>query len=215
MKGEITMKKLLSLALTTVSVVSSALCVSACPVPIEDDILKPIESVPHISICNTGIPVIPYIPITKDTVISNNSTYINDSASDKKIKIKIGDSYLTAGSITNDFGTPTYIQSESDSAMLPLRAVSTAVAAIENGTSVNVNWNSNAKTAEINYGSNSISFEIGSNYITVNGNKTPIANNAFAEIRNDTTFVPLRALSEALDLNVDWDNTTRTVTLYK
>ena len=59
--------------------------------------------------------------------------------------------------------------------------------------------------------SNTISLEIGSNEMTVNDEKVSL--DTAPVIIDDRTLVPLRAVSEALDCNVDWDGDTKTVAI--
>ena len=58
---------------------------------------------------------------------------------------------------------------------------------------------------------NTIGLEIGSNEMTVNGEKVSL--DTAPVITDDRTLVPLRAVSEALDCNVDWNGDTKTVTI--
>ncbi len=60
---------------------------------------------------------------------------------------------------------------------------------------------------------NTIGLEIGSNEMTVNGEKVSL--DTAPIITDDRTLVPLRAVSEALDCNVDWNGDTKTVTISK
>ena len=60
---------------------------------------------------------------------------------------------------------------------------------------------------------NTIGLEIGSNEMTVNGEKVSL--DTAPVITDDRTLVPLRAVSEALDCNVDWNGDTKTVTISK
>ena len=57
-----------------------------------------------------------------------------------------------------------------------------------------------------------IIMKIGSPNIYVNGTDTIVLDVA-PKIINSRTLVPLRAVSEVFDANVQWDNDTRTVTI--
>ena len=48
--------------------------------------------------------------------------------------------------------------------------------------------------------------------MTVNGTDKPIANGVKAEIKDSRTFIPFRALGEALDAKVSWNANTKTAT---
>jgi len=56
-----------------------------------------------------------------------------------------------------------------------------------------------------------VSLQIGQSEITVNNEKTDL--DVAPVIRNDRTIVPLRAIAESLNAQVDWDSVTRTVTI--
>ena len=58
---------------------------------------------------------------------------------------------------------------------------------------------------------NTIGFKIGSNEMTVNGEKVSL--DTAPIITDDRTLVPLRAVSEALDCSVDRNGDTKTVTI--
>ena len=54
-----------------------------------------------------------------------------------------------------------------------------------------------------------ISFVLGSNTATVNG--VAVALDTKAEITNNRTYIPLRFVLEALKLDVQWDDDTKTI----
>ncbi len=58
---------------------------------------------------------------------------------------------------------------------------------------------------------NTIGLEIGSNEMTVNDKKVRL--DTAPVITDDRTLVPLRAVSESLDCNVDWNGDTKTVAI--
>ena len=62
-----------------------------------------------------------------------------------------------------------------------------------------------AKTAD-----KTITMTINSKEFYVNGEKQPELNEP-AQLMNDKTMVPLRAVSESLDCTVEWDQETKTV----
>ncbi len=166
------------------------------------------------------------VPAANNTIINKSSVVISDgntitdetscfySGTDTgKVKFVIGEAFLTTGSTVIAFNAPTYIQPDTKSTMLPLRAAATAIGNLEGGSQVKVSWQDSTKTALVSCGGKEIAFKAGSNKITVNGNSTTMT--AYAEIKNGQTFVPLRALAEAFDAKVEWDANTQTVTLYK
>lgn len=89
--------------------------------------------------------------------------------------------------------------------MLPIRAVAEAAGA-------EVNWESATSTVLIESASgDTISCSIGSPTITVNDLTSQIDVTPY--IKQDKTYMPVRAVSEALDLDVDWNATTQTIRL--
>jgi len=86
--------------------------------------------------------------------------------------------------------------------LVPLRAIFEAMGAL-------VDWNNDTRTVLATKGDVSLSLEIGSNLLYKNG--VPIEIDVPAEIMNDRTMVPVRAIAEAFGSVVDWDNDTRTV----
>ena len=88
--------------------------------------------------------------------------------------------------------------------MLPVRALAESLG-------LTADWNSNTKTATFSSASKIASVVIGSDMIYVNG--TPITLNAKAEIKNGSTFVELRSLASAFGVEIQWDATTKMVTV--
>lgn len=89
------------------------------------------------------------------------------------------------------------------STYIPIRSVSEAYGAT-------VWWNGDSKTVGIEKGHINIAFNVGSSIARVNGEQMSIP----PSINIDgTVMVPLRFISSALGLSVDWDNATRTVTI--
>ncbi|MFZ5985876.1 MAG: copper amine oxidase N-terminal domain-containing protein [Bacillota bacterium] len=77
-----------------------------------------------------------------------------------------------------------------------------------------VDWNGAEKSVYAHNSTTYIYLKIGDSFAYVNGRKITL--DVLAEIKDGRTFLPLRFISENLGAHVDWDNTTRTVTiLYK
>ena len=91
---------------------------------------------------------------------------------------------------------------QNSSTLLPVRSVS-------NAFGCEVDWNGDTKTVSVNKDDTQITIVIGQKELTVNDTKQAIS--APAQIINGRTYVPLRALGEALDCEIQWVNDTRTV----
>lgn len=89
-----------------------------------------------------------------------------------------------------------------DRTLVPLRAIFEAMGAV-------VDWEPSTRTVTARRDDISISLVIDTNIIKKNG--TDIEIDVPAQIINDRTLVPVRAISESLGASVDWDPITRTV----
>lgn len=76
-----------------------------------------------------------------------------------------------------------------------------------------VQWNDEEKSVTVDDGENAVLITIGSDIMLKGGSEITI--DVPAEILNDRTLLPLRAIAEALDWHVFWGDTSRTVSLYK
>ncbi|MGN1318014.1 MAG: copper amine oxidase N-terminal domain-containing protein [Lachnospirales bacterium] len=92
----------------------------------------------------------------------------------------------------------------SDRVLIPLRAVGEAVGA-------DVNWNGEEKSIAVTKGDKVITCKIGDMFLT--SDNTNIDLDVPAQIINERTMVPLRAIAEAFDLNVEWDSNSKTVAI--
>ncbi len=92
----------------------------------------------------------------------------------------------------------------SDRTLVPMRKIFE-----ELGCSVE--WFENEQKVIASRGGDQISLTIGSNIMTVNGASNEI--DVPAQVINDRTLVPARAVSEALKCTVDWDEASKTVTI--
>jgi len=99
---------------------------------------------------------------------------------------------------------------KNDRTLLPIRALIESLG----GT---VSWNGETREVTINLNYHTIILTIDSNTAVVNGINMQIdPNNSKVTpiIINGRTYLPLRFIMEHLNANVDWDNDTRTVTMY-
>lgn len=88
--------------------------------------------------------------------------------------------------------------------LVPLRSIFEELGAT-------VIWNQNTKTISAIKDTTNISLKLGTKTAVINGQAVSI--DVPAQIRNGTTLVPLRLISEALGANVKWDNKTLTATI--
>lgn len=76
-----------------------------------------------------------------------------------------------------------------------------------------VNWNSSLRTVTISYQNKTISLKEGSKSVTVNGKAQTI--DTAVQIKQGTTFVPVRFVTEQLGANVVWDQKQQSITIKK
>lgn len=99
----------------------------------------------------------------------------------------------------------------SDRTLVPVRFIAEAF-------HYDVKWIPEYKAVKISDGNTSLDMFIGSTLIlkTVKGEiPEEILSDVEAEIINDRTFLPLRAVGEAFGANVEWDENTRSVIVTK
>ena len=90
--------------------------------------------------------------------------------------------------------------------MVPFRAIFEALGA-------SVDWNQETKTVTSVLGDKTVKLTIDSNIMYVND--TEIELDVAAEIINDRTLVPVRAVSEAFECDVNWEDASKTVIIEK
>ena len=91
---------------------------------------------------------------------------------------------------------------ENDRTLIPMRSVFEALGA-------NVQWVDSEKTAVAYKGLDVLQLTIDSNTMLVNGGATSL--DAPARLIDEKTYVPLRAVSENLNYEVEWDGKTRSI----
>ena len=91
-----------------------------------------------------------------------------------------------------------------DRTLVPMRAI------FEN-LDANVEWDGDKQEITANDEYNIVKMQIGSSTMTVNGKNVKL--DAPPMIIDGRTLVPVRAISEALGCEVDWDDITRTVVI--
>ncbi|WP_458397541.1 stalk domain-containing protein [Anaerotignum sp.] len=112
---------------------------------------------------------------------------------DSGIKIKVGGNLLLDAEAILKGGRT----------LLPVRSVSNALGG-------EVIWDAATKTVEVTKGGTNVVMTVGAEYIIVKGENV-IHASVPAQVINGRTYVPLRALGEALDCEIVWINETKTV----
>lgn len=93
---------------------------------------------------------------------------------------------------------------ENNRVMVPMRSIFNEIGAT-------VKWQNDTKSITATKGNDEIKLKVNSKEATKNGN--PITLDVAPAIRESTTFVPTRFVSESLGIQVKWDSKKRTVTL--
>jgi len=141
---------------------------------------------------------------TFTNVTSNHSIEVLFEKNQQNIivKLQIGNKIMIVNGVENQLDAAPEIKN--GRTFLPLRAISEAFGA-------KVVWLQETQGITITLGDNTIGLQIGNTSAVVNG--TVMTLEAAPYIKNSRTMVPLRLIAEGLGAQVDWDGTTRTVTL--
>ncbi len=126
--------------------------------------------------------------------------------SNNKVEVSVGRSIMVVNGKEQIIDDKPYIQAGTGSVLIPLRAVSIALADgyRGNGSDNIVAWDADTKTAIISYNGKVINFTAGSNIMSESGKERIIPNGVIPEIKNGRMFVPFRVLGEALGAEVNW-----------
>lgn len=120
------------------------------------------------------------------------------------IKLTIGDANIITNGESKALDVPA--QTIDNRTMVPLRAIFEALGA-------EIEWNGETRTVTSVKDDTTVSLTVGENAITVNGEVKEL--DVPAQIKDNRTLVPVRAISEAFGCDVAWDGETRTVTITK
>jgi len=123
------------------------------------------------------------------------------------IILRIGKKIFTVNGVPNTLDSPPVIKN--NRTLLPIRAVVEALGG-------NVGWDASTQKVTVSLGSNTIELRIGKSIAKVNGIDTPIDSTnskVVPEIINGRTMLPLRFVTENLGCDVNWDETTQTITI--
>ncbi len=167
----------------------------------------------------SSITVKNYSPKTTETTTeatTNDSTKDNDNTNtglSASVKVTIDSNEVVVNGETYLIDVAPYIQSSSNSTMVPLRFVAVAIAGgdVDKADSSDVVvWDNENKTATIKKDGVTAVFTAGSNTVVINGNSISMNYGVVAEIKDSRMFVPFRVIGEALNAQVDWDPNTKT-----
>ena len=138
-------------------------------------------------------------------LIDNNLTwYINGLDERKFYTLDLNSALITVnvnGQLVNFDQPPIIIDGRT---LVPLRAIFEALGAT-------VEWKGDTQTVTSKKGSTNVSLSIDSKTMYKNGKATTL--DVPAQLINDRTLVPARAVAEAFGCDVDWDSDTKTVTI--
>lgn len=154
---------------------------------------------------------------TTETTTNEATEVTTEGAINTDVKITIGKNEVEVGNKVYVMDAAAYIQTSSNSTMVPLRFVALAIIGddVEKAdTSKLISWDATTKTATITVNNKSIEFTAGSDKMIVDGISTTMEYGVKAEIKDSRMFIPFRALGKALGVNVDWDADTKTA-IYK
>ncbi len=93
---------------------------------------------------------------------------------------------------------------KNDRTLVPLRGVLETMG-------IKVDWNAEDQSVTASRGNDSAYFKIGSTSLSTSEGTSTL--DVAPEIINDRTMIPLRAVAEAFDADVKWDDATKTVTI--
>jgi len=129
-------------------------------------------------------------------------TLLIKKVNEKKITLQIGSNLASVGNESIELEAPPVI--EKGFTLVPLRFISEAFGA-------SVDWNDALKVITINYRTLTIQLQVGSTVAVVDNSIVKL--DAPPKIINGRTLVPIRFISETFGATVDWDGTTKTVTI--
>ena len=151
--------------------------------------------------------------ITTSMLLSSVSVFANTT--ERVVKISTGNQIAIVNGENVTLSVAPYVQQPSNSMMIPLRFVSTALGIPEE----NIQYNANTKEVTIKYNSKEIKFIVGTSKMYINGEdfdmvivKKETGKNIpiYTEIKNGSTFIPLRALDAGLGVKIEWEGSTKT-----
>jgi len=123
---------------------------------------------------------------------------------DNSIKLQVGSKNIIVFGEEKAMDVEPFIDKGSGRTLIPVRFVSEALG-------FEVNYDTKTKQVLLQKGNLKIELVIGSKVAFVNGVKKNL--DVAPIIKDSRTFVPLRFITEAMSYKVDWDATTKTITI--
>lgn len=123
---------------------------------------------------------------------------------DNTIKLQIGSKIISVYGETKSMDVEPFIDKVSGRTLVPIRFISEALG-------FNVSYESKTKTVILTKNALKIEFTVGSKVAFVNGVKKSL--DVAPIIKDSRTFVPIRFVSETMGYKVEWDSSTKIITI--
>lgn len=147
------------------------------------------------------------------SILISSISSVFASTTERIVKISINNQVANVNGENVTLSVAPYIQQPSESMMIPLRFVSTALGIPQE----NIQYNANTKEITITYNGTTAKFIVGTNKLILNNEEFSMyinnTNPVYTEIKNGSTFITLRALESAFGIKIDWVNETKTAIL--
>lgn len=161
-----------------------------------DNLISVEENARVVAVTDEAVYYAQLVPNDKNGQYAYINKYDLNSNVSSSISVVLNDTVLS-------FDQPPIIHN--DRTLVPLRAIFEALGAA-------VDWDGNTKTVTAKKDDITITLTIGNYYFYKNGQKIDI--DVPGMIVNDRTLVPVRAISEAFNCDVEWDGTLKKVYIY-
>ena len=140
---------------------------------------------------------------TAGCAADEDSTQVNTGT---EIVLRIGEPMMTVNGQTQEIdpGIGTVPVVVDDRTLLPVRAVVEAIGG-------EVSWDTDTRTVSLSYGENTIVLTIDSTTAYLNGEERTL--DTTPVIINDRTMLPIRFIAEGFGFDVEWEQSTQTVTI--
>ena len=138
--------------------------------------------------------------------VTASLTAMTDSENKIIISMRIGEPNMTVNGETQEIdpGMGTVPVIANDRTLIPVRAVVETLGG-------EADWNGDTRTATLSYGGNTIDLTIDSTTAYLNGDAQTL--DTTPVIINDRTMLPIRFIAEGFGFDVEWDQSTQTVTI--